>query len=63
MHRPDEQDSLLPDPAERRRILEQAQVLLAEARKLMDRLDDAHVELSALIERNESRRAFGEPHP
>ena len=55
MYRPVEQDVFLPDPAERRRILDQAQRLLADARDLMNRLDVAQVELSALIQSNQAQ--------
>jgi hypothetical protein len=39
----------LPDPAERRKILERAGLLIAEARALLDRLDDAEKKAAAMI--------------
>ena len=39
----------LPDPAERRKILERAGMLIAEARALLDRLDEADKKAATMI--------------
>ena len=45
----------LPDPAERRRILERAGLLIAEARSLLDRLDEADKKAAAMISAEKSK--------
>ena len=45
----------LPDPTERRRILERAGLLIAEARALLDRLDEADKKAAAMISADKSK--------
>ena len=45
----------LPDPAERRKILERAGMLIAEARALLDRLDEADKKAAAMISADKSK--------